>query len=77
MMRGFGIAFLEAAAYGVPSISGNSGGQAEAVIDGVYWHGGGWQTHRVKLPKAIQKLVSDKGLRSALGQQARERAEAF
>jgi phosphatidylinositol alpha-1,6-mannosyltransferase len=33
--EGFGIVFLEAAACGVPSIAGHSGGSAEAVIDGV------------------------------------------
>jgi len=34
LIEGFGIVFLEAAAAGVPSIAGNSGGQAEAVLDG-------------------------------------------
>ena len=34
MIEGFGIVFLEAAAAGVPSICGNSGGQMEAVRDG-------------------------------------------
>ncbi|HCY86052.1 MAG TPA: hypothetical protein DHV36_13025 [Desulfobacteraceae bacterium] len=35
MVEGFGIVFIEAAAAGLPSIAGNSGGQAEAVKDGV------------------------------------------
>jgi len=34
MIEGFGIVFLEAAAAGVPSVSGNNGGQSEAVVDG-------------------------------------------
>jgi phosphatidylinositol alpha-1,6-mannosyltransferase len=33
--EGFGIVFLEAAACGVPSVAGRSGGSSEAVIDGV------------------------------------------
>lgn len=32
--EGFGIVFLEAAAAGVPQVAGNSGGAAEAVVDG-------------------------------------------
>lgn len=35
MIEGFGIVFLEAAASGLPSISGNNGGQMEAVQHGV------------------------------------------
>jgi phosphatidylinositol alpha-1,6-mannosyltransferase len=35
MIEGFGIVFVEAGAAGKPAICGNSGGQAEAVIDGV------------------------------------------
>lgn len=34
MIEGFGIVFLEAAAAGVPSIAGNTGGQSEAVHNG-------------------------------------------
>ena len=33
--EGFGIVFLEAAAAGVPQVAGDSGGAAEAVVDGV------------------------------------------
>src|SRR5690606_26241479 len=32
--EGFGIVFLEAAAAGVPQVAGESGGSAEAVVDG-------------------------------------------
>lgn len=34
MIEGFGIVFLEAAASGVPSVAGSSGGERDAVIDG-------------------------------------------
>lgn len=34
-IEGFGVVFLEAAAYGLPIVAGNSGGVAEAVEDGV------------------------------------------
>jgi phosphatidylinositol alpha-1,6-mannosyltransferase len=34
MIEGFGIVFLEAAAAGLPTVCGNSGGQGEAVLDG-------------------------------------------
>jgi len=34
MFEGFGIVFIEAAAAGIPSIAGNTGGQAEAVLHG-------------------------------------------
>ncbi len=34
-IEGFGIVFIEANAFGVPVISGNTGGMTEAVIDGV------------------------------------------
>lgn len=33
-VEGFGIVFLEAAAYGVPSLAGGDGGTADAVVDG-------------------------------------------
>ena len=32
--EGFGIVFLEAAAAGIPAVAGDSGGAAEAVVDG-------------------------------------------
>ena len=33
-VEGFGIAFIEAASYGVPSIGGIFGGESDAIIDG-------------------------------------------
>jgi phosphatidylinositol alpha-1,6-mannosyltransferase len=34
-VEGFGIVFLEAAAFGVPSVAGSDGGTRDAVLDGV------------------------------------------
>jgi phosphatidyl-myo-inositol dimannoside synthase len=73
--EGFGIVFLEAAAAGVPSVAGESGGSAEAVVDG--------ETGFV-LPDpsdvdaaagAIERLICDPSLASRQGQAARHRAE--
>jgi phosphatidylinositol alpha-1,6-mannosyltransferase len=71
--EGFGIVFLEAAACGVPQVAGNSGGAAEAVLDG--------QTGRVIDPPedvdavadAIGALLADPELRARYGAAARQR----
>lgn len=70
--EGFGLVFLEAAAYGVPSISTAIEGVNEAILDG--------QTGLLvpsgdltALADAIAKLASDPSLRQQLGSQARER----
>ncbi|WP_457570432.1 glycosyltransferase family 4 protein [Desulfovulcanus sp.] len=67
-IEGFGIAFLEAAAAKIPSISGNIGGQPEAVLHG--------ETGLVvdatslkELKDAIRCLFLDKDLRKRLGHQ--------
>ena len=66
MIEGFGIVFLEAAAAGIPSISGKCGGQVEAVLDG--------RTGFVidgcnlgELKQAIRLLVENPALRMELG----------
>ena len=70
--EGFGIVFLEAAACGVPSVAGVSGGSHEAVIDG--------RTGYVVEPRAepvraaLESLLADDELRAAMGVAARERA---
>lgn len=73
--EGFGLVFLEAAAYGVPSISTAIEGVNEAILDG--------QTgllvpsgNRTALADAIAILASDPSLRQQLGSQARERTAA-
>lgn len=71
--EGFGIVFLEAAACGVPSVAGRSGGADEAVVDGV--------TGLVVEPRdvvavraALDRLLRDDTLRARLGGAARQRA---
>ncbi|HWG74877.1 MAG TPA: glycosyltransferase family 4 protein, partial [Acidimicrobiales bacterium] len=73
--EGFGIVFLEAAAAGVPSVAGDSGGAAEAVVDGET----GVVVRRPDDPDAlagaIGRLLDDPDLASRQGQAARRRAE--
>jgi phosphatidyl-myo-inositol dimannoside synthase len=71
--EGFGIVFLEAAACGVPTVVGRSGGAAEAVVDGV--------TGVVVEPRdvtgvraALDRLLGDEVERARLGAAARRRA---
>jgi phosphatidyl-myo-inositol dimannoside synthase len=74
--EGFGIVFLEAAACGVPQVAGDSGGAAEAVVDGET----GVVVHRAARPDdvavALSRLLDDQPLRARLGSAARARAEA-
>lgn len=76
MIEGFGIVFLEAAAAGVPSICGNSGGQMEAVRDG--------ETGLVvdgrdssNIAAALRKLVQSPDLRRQMGINGRRWAAEF
>jgi phosphatidylinositol alpha-1,6-mannosyltransferase len=71
--EGFGIVFTEAAACGVPSVAGRSGGSHEAVVDG--------ETGFVVAPKdtaalrrAIAELCHDRARRDQMGAAARTRA---
>jgi phosphatidyl-myo-inositol dimannoside synthase len=71
--EGYGIVFVEAAACGVPSIAGRSGGSHEAVVDG--------ETGFVVDPHdtggvraALDRLLGDDALRERLGAAARKRA---
>jgi phosphatidylinositol alpha-1,6-mannosyltransferase len=75
-LEGFGIVFLEAAAAGLPSIGGRSGGVPEAVEDdvtGVLVSG----TDVDELAGAIARLTVSPDLRLRLGSAARSRAERF
>ena len=74
--EGFGIVFLEAAACGVPQVAGQSGGSAEAVLDGRTGlvvgdprHAGGAQG----AAEGLRRLLADAELRSRLGAHARQR----
>lgn len=73
-VEGFGLAFLEAASFGKPAIAGRSGGQQDAVLDGL--------TGLVVDPHdpaavagAIVRLLEDGALRMRLGRAARDRVE--
>jgi phosphatidyl-myo-inositol dimannoside synthase len=74
--EGFGIVFLEAAACGVPQVAGDSGGAAEAVVDGSTGYvvrrpdradGPGGAT------EALRRLLIDAGLRRRMGEESRRR----
>jgi phosphatidylinositol alpha-1,6-mannosyltransferase len=74
--EGFGIVFLEAAACGVPQIAGDSGGAADAVVDG--------ETGVVvedprdvgEVAAALAVLLDDDERRRRMGLRSRERAVA-
>jgi phosphatidylinositol alpha-1,6-mannosyltransferase len=73
--EGFGIVFVEAAACGVPTVAGRSGGSHEAVVDGET--GLVVESRDVRAVRnAIERLVADDGLRARLGAAGRVRAEA-
>ncbi len=73
--EGFGIVFLEAAAAGVPQVAGDSGGAAEAVVDGET----GYLVHRPTdvgaVTTAIGALLADGGRRARMGAVSRRRVE--
>jgi phosphatidylinositol alpha-1,6-mannosyltransferase len=74
--EGYGVVFNEAAASGVATLAGRSGGSDEAVLDGVT----GVVVERPAdlrlVTAALRALLADEPRRSALGEAARRRAEA-
>ncbi len=71
-IEGFGIVYLEAAAAGIPSIAGNSGGAPEAVLHektGLIVDG----TSVSDIASALRRLLENRELRERLGKQATER----
>lgn len=75
-IEGFGLAFLEAAAQGVPSIASRLGGMDEAVIHNVT----GLLVepdNPAELASAISRLILDKDLHAKLSSGAREFARNF
>lgn len=71
MIEGFGIVFLEAAAAGLPTVCGNSGGQREAVLNGK----SGFSVDGESLEavaQAIKLLAQDSDLRHTLGDAGRK-----
>jgi phosphatidylinositol alpha-1,6-mannosyltransferase len=70
MIEGFGIVFLEAAAAGLPSVCGNTGGQPEAVLDketGIVVDGRDLD----EVAAAVRSLAIDPGLRHRMGERGR------
>ena len=72
--EGFGIVFLEAAACGVPQVAGNSGGAAEAVVDGETGFVVDDPSDLEQVTHALRRLLADGALRTRLGIAARARA---
>jgi phosphatidyl-myo-inositol dimannoside synthase len=73
-VEGFGIVFLEAAASGRPVVAGDSGGAAEAVVDGetgLLVDG----RHVGAVAEATAALLQDPVRAAAMGKAARARAE--
>jgi glycosyltransferase involved in cell wall biosynthesis len=75
-VEGFGIVFLEAAAFGIPSIAGEDGGTADAVEDG--------KTGMIvssgnsgALIDALRRLLSDSEICATMGRNAHERFWSF
>lgn len=76
--EGFGIVFLEAAASGVASVAGDSGGAAEAVADGETGVVVSDPTDPDAVAGALDQLMSDQEKREKQGVAARARAvESF
>ncbi|MGH7582719.1 MAG: glycosyltransferase family 4 protein [Gemmatimonadales bacterium] len=74
-VEGFGIAFLEAAAHGLPAVAGASGGTADAVVDG--------QTGILVEPEdvdaaadGVRCFLNDPAMARRYGEAARRRVEA-
>jgi phosphatidylinositol alpha-1,6-mannosyltransferase len=74
--EGFGIVFVEAAACGVPQIAGDSGGAAEAVLDGVTGYVMKDPTDVSGLSARIATILDDDALRSSMATASRTRAES-
>jgi phosphatidylinositol alpha-1,6-mannosyltransferase len=73
--EGFGIVFLEAAAFGVPQVAGDSGGAPEAVLDGRTGLIVGDPSDPGAVAEAIRTLLADPPLRRRMGRAARTRVQ--
>jgi phosphatidylinositol alpha-1,6-mannosyltransferase len=73
--EGFGIVFLEAAAFGVPQVAGESGGAPEAVLDGVTGLVVDDPSDPGAVAEAIRTLLADPALRRRMGRAARARVQ--
>ena len=72
--EGFGIVFVEAAACGVPQIAGDSGGAAEAVVDGETGFVLADPTDSSALAARISRVLDDHRLRRRMADASRDRA---
>ena len=72
--EGFGVVFLEAAACGVPSVAGASGGSAEAVAHGHTGQVVSRPQDPLAVATALARLLDDEDLRRRQGAGARARA---
>ena len=72
--EGFGIVFAEAAACGVPQLAGESGGAAEAVVDGVTGRVVGRPNDVDDVANALRGLLLDDARRREMGLASRARA---
>lgn len=73
--EGFGIVFLEAAACGVPQLAGDSGGAAEAVVDGRTGVVVARPGDARAVAGALAALLADDEARIRMGEASRKRAE--
>lgn len=74
-VEGFGLVYIEAAWFGVPSLAGLAGGAADAVVQGetgLLVDGSDADAVR----EGLARLLADTPLRERLGQAARQRARA-
>jgi phosphatidylinositol alpha-1,6-mannosyltransferase len=74
--EGFGIVFLEAAAAGIPSIAGDSGGAADAVVNNETGLVVANPDDPNALADELRRLLGNPALAASLGQAARRRAES-
>jgi phosphatidylinositol alpha-1,6-mannosyltransferase len=72
--EGFGIVFLEAAAAGVPQVAGDSGGAAEAVVDGETGLVVRRPDDAASVAEALARLLDDPAARDRMSQAGRARA---
>jgi phosphatidyl-myo-inositol dimannoside synthase len=72
--EGFGIVFVEAAACGVPSVAGLSGGSGEAVLDGETGFTVAGSVTPEHLAVGLVKLLTNEVERTEMGLDARRRA---
>ena len=75
--EGFGIVFLEAAAAGAACVAGDSGGAAEAVVDGTTGLVVAHPDDPAQVATALERLLEDPELRRRQGEAARARAVGY